>query len=178
VKPDLPAVPDISPLPEIASLADATSNNVCIDPYRSPGYLHIPQQSSGSAYHDTQWIPYTEHLWDAPDPNYVSYPPPDNKPVYFSPDKYDDEFSYLEDSAAPKNWMKSAVHADRARKEAAGAALDDQGDAESYKSMKDEQDLGWLWGRRVLIVGDRLVPRRQYLCYVSNQCLIPINLIF
>ncbi|KAI8659198.1 hypothetical protein LRP88_05759 [Fusarium phalaenopsidis] len=121
----------------------------CEDPYRRPGYLYIPADINGTdQYKKTRWIPYTDDLLDAEDPDYAVYPAAGE--IVFNATEVESE--YLDLSSTPRQWMPAVV-AESQRRRKAAQYMKTAG-VEDYAPMKNEGELGWLWGRRILLFSD------------------------
>lgn len=116
----------------------------CEDPYRRPGYLQIVEED----YRQTRWVPYTEDFLNAPEPTYARYPAVENADVYFNQTHVEDQF--LEAASTPRHWMLRAVQENYRRREAKADAKKPA----DFESEKKAGALDWLWGRRVLLLGD------------------------
>lgn len=129
----------------------------CQDPYRRPGYLHIEPDE----YKQTAWIPYTDDFLDADVPSFAEYPTPEGTDTFFNATGPDS--ALLESSSTPQQWMHKLVAEDKRRRSAVKTVRNQQ-TVEDFVSMKDD-DMSWLWGRRVLMLGDS-VDRfmMQYFC--------------
>ncbi|KAI8716966.1 hypothetical protein NCS52_00991500 [Fusarium sp. LHS14.1] len=121
----------------------------CVDPYRRPGYLYIPQDAK--QYHDTRYIPYTEEYLNADAPEYAQYPAAEGELIFNATEV---EAEFLESPANPQPWMQKAVAEHRRRTEAAQQSKEGNLTVEDFVSMKNDAELGWLWGRRVVMFSD------------------------
>lgn len=119
----------------------------CEDPYRRPGYLHIDP----SDYKNTRWVPYTPEFLDAETPWYAEYPPPKNADIFFN--ETEPEWQFLELASTPKEWMKLAIAEHDRRTKSLEVEAQKQ-KAQDFLGVKDDGSMGWLWGRRLLIIGD------------------------
>lgn len=130
----------------------------CDDPYRRPGYLYIDQED----YQKTRWLPYTDDILNADAPESAQYPASEEHDVKFEETDIEDEF--LRSKSNPQSWMTMAVAESKRRTSAINVPKDEQ-KATHFAAMKEGGDLGWLWGRRVLMLGDS-VDRfmTQYFC--------------
>ncbi|KAF1981680.1 hypothetical protein K402DRAFT_398321 [Aulographum hederae CBS 113979] len=117
----------------------------CKDPYRQPGFLYIPPEKD--QYRKTQWIPYTDEFHEAPVPDYAAYPPLDGQDVHFNLTPVDTEFR--QGDAVPKMWMADLAAESKRRTDSIKAKT-----AEEYLGVKANGDFSWLWGRRILLIGD------------------------
>ncbi|KAH7156640.1 hypothetical protein EDB81DRAFT_717036 [Dactylonectria macrodidyma] len=165
--------------------ASSTSVYNCEDPYRRPGYLYIDPED----YKNTRWIPYTDDFLDADVPSYAEYPRLDGGDLFFNRTAVDADV--LDSTSNPRQWMQLAVAEDQRRLAAVTVEKGKQ-KAEDFVDMKDDGDLGWLWGRRVLIFGDSVDrfmmqffceefgrPLRQPAPHTTATCSIPtLNLTF
>ncbi|KAM0326381.1 hypothetical protein ACHAPQ_007779 [Fusarium lateritium] len=153
--------PDTTPTPESTPEPTPEPTRNCEDPYRRPGYLHIPKNPED--YRQTQWIPFTENYLNSEPPEYAAYPP--KHELVFNDTAVEPEFLNAEDN--PQQWMRMAVHENHRRNEQAlvpstrNAAVDD------FTDMKDDGGLGWLWGRRVVMFGDSV--DRYMTTYFCNE---------
>ncbi|KFH46314.1 hypothetical protein ACRE_029440 [Hapsidospora chrysogenum ATCC 11550] len=127
--------------------SDPTKIYNCADPYRRPGYLYIDSDD----YKKTRWIPYTEDFLDAETPTAAEYPRPEGMDVSFNVTTVDEEF--VESASTPRLWATEVLAEDSSRRKAVSTPTKDQ-TADDFVDVKDEGDLGWLWGRRVLLLGD------------------------
>lgn len=138
----------------------SASNQIynCEDPYRRPGYLYIDQED----YRETRWLPYTDDILNADAPDSAQYPPPKDQDVKFN--RTDIEFEFLQSTSNPKSWMRIAVNEAKRRQKESKIARHDQR-ATDFAAIKEEGGLGWLWGRRVLMLGDSIDRfMTQYFC--------------
>ena len=119
----------------------------CADPYRRPGYLYMDHHERKNA----RWIPYTDDFLDADLPSAAEYPRPAGQEVVFNISEV--EKTYTESKSTPPMRMLTVIEEDQRRRESVSVAFKDQ-TVEDFVGMKDEGHLGWLWGRRVLILGD------------------------
>jgi hypothetical protein len=101
---------------------------LCRDPYREPGYLYIPPDKH---YSESFWLPFTPSLYSAAAPSSASYPPPDNRPVYFQP-------SAPEPTFRPPPSLLSSIISDSGR----------------YPDTPADPSFSWLQDRRILLIGD------------------------
>ncbi|EXK93406.1 hypothetical protein FOQG_04700 [Fusarium oxysporum f. sp. raphani 54005] len=120
----------------------------CEDPYRRPGYLYIPKEPK--AYRDTQWIPFTEDYLNSEPPEYAAYPP--KHEIVFNDTAVEPE--YLNAAGNPQQWMRMAVVESRRRRKAVEATVPPTRNktVNDFVNMKDDNGLGWLWGRRVVML--------------------------
>ncbi|KAL2211015.1 hypothetical protein CC79DRAFT_1341060 [Sarocladium strictum] len=133
------------------SSSPTSSTRNCQDPYRRPGYLHIPQNPDD--YRNTTWIPFTEDFLNAEPPEYAAYPP--KHELVFNETEIEPEF--LEAPGVPTPWMQLATKENvRRKKAAADNLLDGKRNltVSDFAGMKDEGGFGWLWGRRVVMFSD------------------------
>ncbi|KAF2095792.1 hypothetical protein NA57DRAFT_78572 [Rhizodiscina lignyota] len=116
----------------------------CKDPYRGPGYLYMPDD-----YRQTRWIPFGEDFLAAPALPAATYPPANDADVYFEPSRVEPQFT----QSAPRQWMNDVLAEHQRRRMSVDA---NDGDLQHYHyvSKKDDGGMGWLWGRRVLVLGD------------------------
>ncbi|KAM5344427.1 hypothetical protein ACJ41O_012963 [Fusarium nematophilum] len=135
----------------------------CQDPYRGPGYLYMPYEHAD--YKETRWIPYTSDLFDAETPDYAEYPP--NQEVWFNVTEVEPDF--LDAASVPQEWMHKAVAENKRRRRAVHTL---EPDPEKFAHMKDDGDLSWLWGRRVLLISDS-VDRfmTKYFCQEFDEVM-------
>ncbi|ROT35915.1 hypothetical protein SODALDRAFT_337162 [Sodiomyces alkalinus F11] len=130
----------------------------CADPYRRPGYLYIDPDD----YKNTRWIPYTQEFLDGDVPSYAEYPAPGGMDVFFN--RTEVEPAFLQSTSNPQQWMQLALAEDKRRGNAVQVEMKKQ-KAAHFAEMKDDGGLGWLWGRRVIILGDSVDRFMiQFLC--------------
>lgn len=63
------------------------------------------------------------------------------------------ENAFANSTSNPRSWIQDVIAEDHRRRHATEVFDPDQ-TPETFAPMKDDGDLGWLWGRRVLILGD------------------------
>ncbi|KAF4982288.1 hypothetical protein FZEAL_2074 [Fusarium zealandicum] len=135
----------------------------CQDPYQGPGFLHIPYEAE--EYRETRWIPYSNELLDAETPESAKYPPTGE--VVFN--ATDIEPQFLDAPSVPRNWMQMAVAENKRRQKAVHTATPAVGD---FLDMKNDGDLGWLWGRRVLLISDSVDQfMTKYFCQEFDEVM-------
>jgi hypothetical protein len=121
----------------------------CNDPYRQPGYLYIPADINGTdQYKKTQWIPFTDDLLEAESPDYAVYPAAGE--VIFNATEPEPDF--VKHPSTPRQWLPEAIAESVRRKKAINANADTK--ADTYASMKNDGEFGWLWGRRIVLFSD------------------------
>ncbi|KAF5676609.1 hypothetical protein FHETE_2105 [Fusarium heterosporum] len=120
----------------------------CEDPYRRPGYLYIPKEKK--TYRDTTWIPFTEDYLNSEPPEYAAYPP--THEVVFNDTAVEPEF--LNADGNPQQWMRMAVVENRRRHKQAQVPKTRNATVDDFVDMKNDNGLGWLWGRRIVMFGD------------------------
>ncbi|CAJ0552657.1 Ff.00g007350.m01.CDS01 [Fusarium sp. VM40] len=149
--------PDTTPTPE--PTPEATRN--CEDPYRRPGYLHIPKDPAD--YRQTQWIPFTEDYLNSEPPEYAAYPA--KHELIFNDTAVEPEFLNAEGN--PQQWMRMAVDENQRRNEQALVPSTRKATVDDFIDMKHDGGFGWLWGRRVVMFGDSV--DRYMTTYFCNE---------
>lgn len=96
-------------------------------------------------------MPYTDNFLNAPEPDYAQYPPPAGADVFFNQTEV--ESSFIESTSTPRQWMHLVRQEDQRRRDLSTTKLEEQ-TPQDFVSYKDDGGLGWLWGRRVVILGD------------------------
>ncbi|SCN74499.1 uncharacterized protein FFB20_08283 [Fusarium fujikuroi] len=171
------SIPSFTPTPTPVSTVtpEPTAEPIrnCEDPYRRPGYLYIPKEPK--AYRDTQWIPFTEDYLNSEPPEYAAYPP--KHEIIFNDTAVEPE--YLNAAGNPQQWMRMAVVESRRRRKAVEATVlpTKNTTVNDFVQMKEDNGLGWLWGRRVVMFGDS-VDRymTQFFCEeFDSKMYLPIQ---
>ncbi|KAK9494289.1 hypothetical protein V1508DRAFT_42280 [Lipomyces doorenjongii] len=118
----------------------------CSDPYRQPGYLHIPDDNL-----DVQWIPYFEtDFIDIPDPDSAIYPT-DKAPTFTDVEPPSDIIN-----RSPHKWHKDLINYVKTLQ-----AIENQTSDSLPLELNDEQKdlvrrVNWAHNRRVLVLGDSI----------------------
>lgn len=100
---------------------------------------------------NARWIPYTDEFLEADFPSTAKYPKPNGQDVFFGVSEV--EKAFAESDSTPQSRMHAVVAEDQRRRESVTVEFKNQ-TADDFVAMKDEGHLGWLWGRRVLFLGD------------------------
>ncbi|KAJ3543401.1 hypothetical protein NM208_g3599 [Fusarium decemcellulare] len=135
-------VPEVVPEPP----EDELETRNCDDPYRQPGWLYVPHDTK--KYRETTWIPYSNDYLNADDPSYAVYPATEE--LDFNVTGVEEEFLNM----APQSWMAKAVAENKRRHKSLREGKRGTPEVDDFVGMKDEGDLGWLWGRRVVMFSD------------------------
>ncbi|KAJ8102329.1 hypothetical protein POJ06DRAFT_236944 [Lipomyces tetrasporus] len=117
----------------------------CRDPYREPGYLHVPKDVS-----KTQWVVFDDQFLDRPPPSTADYPT-NKEPTFSDAAPPADILAH-----APHNWLLDLRRyepiVERARRTSESADILDL--------SADQQDLirrvNWIHNRRLLVLGDSI----------------------
>lgn len=106
-------------------------------------------------------MPFTETFLNADPPKNAAYPPPQSE-LIFNDTEVPQKF--LEGPEIPKQWMKIATAENRRRLAAMKHVKNPT--VEDFVDMKDDGDLGWLWGRRLVEFGDSVDRyEAKYVCH-------------
>ena len=118
------------------------------DAYRKPGYLHVNQ----SDYKATRWIPYSREFFDAPPLDIAAYPVPEDFQLDFDAQYIEEQF--LRSPNVPRSWMNEVAAESDRRIKLVLSDLPAKNQTELFSAERNGKDLGWLWGRRFLAIGD------------------------
>ncbi|KAK9313837.1 hypothetical protein V1524DRAFT_471577 [Lipomyces starkeyi] len=117
----------------------------CRDPYREPGYLHIPGEVSR-----TQWVPFVDDFLDMPPPSTANYPT--------------DQIPEFNDAAppvgilnrAPHNWLLDLLQYESILKHATSKP-ESSGILDLSSDQRDlVRRVNWIHNRRLLVLGDSI----------------------
>ncbi|KAK9361808.1 hypothetical protein V1504DRAFT_450338 [Lipomyces starkeyi] len=120
----------------------------CSDPYRQPGYLHIPNDTL-----DAQWIPFFEtDFIDIPDPESAIYPT-DKAPTFTDVGPPPDVIN-----RSPHKWHKDLINYVKTLQ--AIESYVQTSDSQPLELNDEQKDLvrrvNWAHNRRVLVLGDSI----------------------
>ncbi|KAK9376705.1 uncharacterized protein V1513DRAFT_437877 [Lipomyces chichibuensis] len=117
----------------------------CRDPYREPGYLHIPDEVSR-----TQWVPFVDDFLDMPSPSTANYPT-DKIPEFKDAPPPAEMLS-----RAPHNWLLDLIQYESILKHTTTKSES----ASILDLSSDQADLvrrvNWIHNRRLLVLGDSI----------------------
>ncbi|KAK9326062.1 hypothetical protein V1517DRAFT_312583 [Lipomyces orientalis] len=140
---------DTEPGPEPELAPEPVMPPQCNDPYRQPGFLHIP-----TTYElNVQWIPYFEtDFLDIPDPSSARYPT-DKPPKFTEGGPPGDVIR-----RSPHKWHKDLINYTQILRRIQKFAQEK--DSDPFDLNDEQKDLisrsNWAHNRRVLVLGDSI----------------------
>jgi hypothetical protein len=105
-----------------------------------------------SDHRQTRWIPYSQQFFDAPPLDIATHPAPADFELEFDASFTEPKHFHL--SSTPKSWMNAVVGENARRRNRIFPELLAKNDSRNFRAEKDGGGFGWLWGRRLLVVGD------------------------